>query len=213
MEEIDPRTELDGLIRKSGSDYTGVSRLIGKNPAYVQQFIKRGTPRRLAEADRRTLAEFFGVDERRLGAPRDAAPPDIVTVRRLEVDASAGPGSAAADERDLDPLTFARSWIRKLGCAAHGLSVITVRGDSMQPTLAEGDEILVDCGDAGARLRDGIYVLRRDDGLLVKRIAIEPAGRHFTIASDNREYPDWPGRTLGDVEIIGRVVWAGRRFA
>ena len=40
----------------------------------------------------------------------------------------------------------------------------------MSPTLNDGDDILVDLGDCGERLRDGIYVLRVDDALVVKRI-------------------------------------------
>ena len=52
----DPRANLDRLIRERGEDYVGLSRLLGRNAAYVQQYIKRGTPRRLAEDDRRLLA-------------------------------------------------------------------------------------------------------------------------------------------------------------
>ena len=45
-----------------------LSRMIGRNPAYLQQFISRGTPRRLDEDDRLVLAKFFDIDERELGA-------------------------------------------------------------------------------------------------------------------------------------------------
>ena len=48
----DPRALLERLIRERREDYAGLSRLIGRNPAYVQQYIKRGTPRRLSEGDR-----------------------------------------------------------------------------------------------------------------------------------------------------------------
>ena len=57
------------------------------------------------------------------------------------------------------------------------LSIIRVDGDSMAPTLNAGDDILVDLGDCVDRLRDGIYVLRADDVLVVKRLALHPAGR------------------------------------
>ena len=70
MAEVDGRTALARLIEERGEDYAGLSRLIGRNPAYIQQFIKRGTPRRLAEADRRILARYFGVDEARWARPR-----------------------------------------------------------------------------------------------------------------------------------------------
>ncbi|MGE4321779.1 MAG: hypothetical protein AB7E60_01965 [Sphingobium sp.] len=62
MENI-VRTMLDTLIRESGSNYSEVSRLLGRNAAYIQQFIKRGSPRKLEEEDRYVLARYFGVDE------------------------------------------------------------------------------------------------------------------------------------------------------
>ena len=66
--------------------------------------------------------------------------------------------------------------------------------------------------DGADRLRDGIYVLRRDDALLVKRIAPSPASRRIMIKSDNSSYPSWPDCAIDEVDIIGRVVWVGRRL-
>lgn len=81
----------------------------------------------------------------------------------------------------------------------------------MSPTLSEGDDILVDRGDHTERLRDGIYVLRQEEMLVVKRLAINPVSRSVTIKSDNPAYPDWPDCDLATLSIIGRVVWAGRK--
>lgn len=83
----------------------------------------------------------------------------------------------------------------------------------MAPTLNDGDDILVDRAGCAEALRDGIYVLRVDDSLLVKRLAIHPLGRHLTVQSDNPAYPDWPDCSLDDVHCIGRVIWAGRKIA
>lgn len=217
MEESDPRAVLDRLIAERGGDYAGLSRLIGRNPAYIQQFIKRGTPKRLAEEDRRKLAEFFGVDEALLGAPIAAGPPaaedGLVAVRQYAVSASAGPGAIAEDERALSRLGFPERWLRRIAGDPSRLSIITVKGDSMEPLLAEGDDILVDGGDGAERLRDGIYVLRVEETLVVKRIALNPASRLLTIRSDNPGYRDWPDCRIADIDVIGRVVWCGRRIA
>jgi phage repressor protein C with HTH and peptisase S24 domain len=83
----------------------------------------------------------------------------------------------------------------------------------MFPTLADGDDIMVDRSVAGARLHDGIYVLRRDDTLTVKRIAVHPGTRKITISSDNSTYPSWPDCDPEEVDVIGRVVWAGRKIS
>src|SRR3954469_14393361 len=102
MTNDDARAALQQLIEERGEDYVGLSRLLGRNAAYVQQYIKRGTPRRLAEEDRRLLARYFGVDEALLGGPPAATGEDaLVAVPRLDVQASAGPGALEAEERRL----------------------------------------------------------------------------------------------------------------
>ncbi len=211
MAEADPRAVLERLIRERGEDYAGLSRLIGRNAAYVQQYVKRGTPRRLAEADRALLARYFGVDEALLGGPSRAAV-EPVTVARLDVEASAGPGFLARDERPLGAVAFDPRWLRRIGGEGRRLSMIEVRGDSMAPLLGDGDEILVDLADGAERLRDGIYVLRREGALMVKRLSRHPGGRSVSVTSDNPAYPSWPDCDPEEIEIVGRVIWAGGRI-
>jgi phage repressor protein C with HTH and peptisase S24 domain len=210
----EPRAALARLIEEQGADYAGLSRMLGRNPAYIQQFIKRGTPRRLAEDDRRLLARYFGVSEETLGGRPEPQPGDagMVRVARLEVGASAGAGALAEDERERGHIAFDPAWLRRVAADPKQLSLIRVEGDSMAPTLADGDEILVDRGDAAERLRDGIYVLRIEDALVVKRVAPHPAGRTLSVHSDNPAYPSWPDCDPAAVEIVGRVVWIGRRI-
>jgi phage repressor protein C with HTH and peptisase S24 domain len=110
-------------------------------------------------------------------------------------------------------MAFDPHWLRRLGVAEPGrLSMIRVEGDSMAPTLSDGDEILVDGGDAAGRLRDGIYVLRIEEALVVKRVAMSPAGGRVSVLSDNPAYPGWPDCEPGSINVVGRVVWVGRRL-
>lgn len=215
MADADVRAALQRLIDQRGEDYAGLSRLLGRNSAYIQQYIKRGSPRRLAEGDRRLLARYFGVDEAMLGAP----PPEerggggLVPVPRLDLGASAGAGAYDGDERARAHIAFDPAWLRRIARGAPDqLSIIRVAGDSMAPTLADGDEILVDRGDSAERVRDGIYVLRIEEALVVKRLALNPADRNVSIRSDNPAYPSWPDCPLSAIAIVGRVVWAGRRI-
>ncbi|KQM36057.1 MULTISPECIES: hypothetical protein [unclassified Sphingomonas] len=62
------RATLVALAEDRGDSLSSLSRLIGRNAAYLHQFVTRGTPARLDEADRLVLAKHFRVDERRLGA-------------------------------------------------------------------------------------------------------------------------------------------------
>jgi hypothetical protein len=213
MAEADGRAALGRLIEERGEDFSGLSRLIGRNAAYIQQFIKRGTPRRLAEADRRILARYFGVDEALLGAPEAVPGQGLRPVPRLDVDAAAGAGAFDGDESGGGHIAFDPAWLRRVARGAPDqLSIIRVAGDSMTPTLADGDDILVDRGDNAARLRDGIYVLRIEGALVVKRLALNPAARTLSVRSDNPAYPGWPDCDPAAVDVVGRVVWAGRRI-
>jgi phage repressor protein C with HTH and peptisase S24 domain len=206
MEAIDPRPALDALITERGVGYAALSRMIGRNEAYLQQFIKRGTPRTLAERDRRLLAAFFRVDEEVLGGPPSATTPAI---RRLDLAATAGPGGLAEDDRlagsmVLDPAILA-------GRDPARLSLLPAKGDSMLPLIHDGDMMLVDETDRRPGARGDVYVVRLDGALIVKRVSVK-AGQ-AAITSDNPDYPPIAPRPAGEVEVIGRVVWLSRSLA
>jgi hypothetical protein len=215
----DPRQVLERLIRERKDDYAGLSRMLGRNAAYIHQFIHRGSPKRLREEDRKMLARYFRIDERLLGAPgaapHDAGPLDgLIEIPRLDVRASAGPGAFDGAEGIVANLGFRRAWLERF-CRAEpeDLSVIEVHGDSMFPTLSDGDEIMVNRSDAAGRLRDGIYVLRLEDSLVVKRLSVNPVSKRATVSSDNPAYPSWPDLKPSHIDVIGRVVWVGRKVA
>jgi phage repressor protein C with HTH and peptisase S24 domain len=211
----DSREALERLIQEYGTSYTGLSRLLGRNVSYIQQFIRKGSPRQLDERDRAILARFFGVDEQVLGGPSRSSGPvvELVQIPILEVEASAGHGALAELEAKSAQFGFDEGWLRKLTASnASKLSIIKVTGDSMEPTLNDGDEVMVDLADGQARLRDGIYVLRMDDALNVKRVAIEPKGRQISVVSDNPAYPSWNGLERRAINIVGRVLWFGRKL-
>lgn len=208
---------LERLCAERGENLAALSRMIGRNDAYIQQYLRKGTPRLLKERERRTLARYFKVPESLLGGLPDdieAEFGELVPVLRTEVRASAGAGTVSEHESTRPYFAFDPRWLRMLtGSPASKLSVIRVEGDSMAPTLNAGDDILVDLADAADRLRDGIYVLRVDGALLVKRLAIHPVGRKVTVQSDNPAYGDLPDCRLDEIDCIGRVIWAGRRIA
>lgn len=201
-----PRDALRRLADARGVSLAALSRMLGRNPAYAQQFVARGTPARLDERDRRRLADFFGVAEAVLGAPE----PRRIVVPRLGVVASAGPGAEVVGEEAVGRLELAPEWMVALAGASGGhLSTIRVHGDSMWPTLADGDELLVDEG--AQPLRAGVYVVRLDDALLVKRLKPGPGGATVSVVSDNEAYPTLPDLPAGEVAVVGRVIWVGRR--
>jgi phage repressor protein C with HTH and peptisase S24 domain len=216
MNDTDPRGRLLDLAAGRGVSLAQLSALIGRNASYLQQFVRKGSPRKLEEGDRRTLAQFFGVDESVLGAPEDnsrivggkAPRADWLDVPRLALGASAGPGAFGGEEQAIGAFRFAARWLRGQGLDPSQLSAIAVTGDSMEPTLRDGDEILVD--RSRRALSDGIHVVRTGDALLVKRLDTGRPGA-IGLISDNPAYRaiELPA---GEVEVIGRVVWKSGRL-
>ena len=143
-------------------------RCSGKIRPISSNIFRRGSPKKLDEDDRRKLADFYKVDEQVLGAPAaktsraSGAGSDLVAVKQLDLGASAGAGSLA-DDGDAGAMAFGPKWLKQLGADPSKLSLISVDGDSMDPTLCDGDDIMVDHSAAETALCDGIYVLRMDE--------------------------------------------------
>ena len=137
----------------------------------------------------------------------------FVQIPRYEVAASAGGGSLIHSEQIVDHLTFRADWVKNaLGVPVSSLVLINVKGDSMEPTLSNGDVILIDMSKSGFD-DNAIYVLRLNGTLLVKRVKRNFDGS-VLVSSDNPMYP--PDIIKGDLvetlNVVGRVVWCGRRM-
>lgn len=127
--------------------------------------------------------------------------------------ASAGPGRAIDQESVLHRIAFREEWVRTVTQAPlDQLVVISVDGDSMEPTLRQGDMVLVDFGQVRPQQKDGIYVIRTDGGLQVKRLQVEVAARQLTILSDNKQYEPQRNVRPEDIAVVGRVIWLGRQI-
>jgi hypothetical protein len=200
----DARETLRRLCSEQGVDYASLSRLIGRNPAYIQQFIRRGTPRRLPERERRLIAGRLGVPEHLLGGEAGLA----ATAGMVAVPLAGGGGGTQSA-----PLAFSQALLEALAPGGAGqLVLVEVEGDAMAPTFAPGDHLLVDRADSSERLRDGLYVLEAEGGLQVRRLALHPVRRRVTVLCDNPAYADWPDLAVGEIIPFGRIVWAGRRL-
>ena len=212
---MDPREKLAELARERGHSLAALSRMLGRNASYLQQYITKGSPRKLEEADRRRLAQFFGIGEAELGGPEEislARSGDWVEVPRLPLEASAGPGAVSgavgAAEIAFDAFRFSRRWLREQGLAPGQLAAIRVMGDSMDPLLRDGDEILVD--RTPRPFREGVHVVRLGEALHVKLLQAVPPDRLRLISKNAAYEPVEVG--MADVDVVGRVVWKGGRL-
>ncbi|KAI1692894.1 hypothetical protein DdX_20963 [Ditylenchus destructor] len=134
MESIEQREALERAAVARGESLAALSRLIGRNAAYLQQFVTRGSPRLLAEADRRKLARYLGLSDAALGGP---AVEGLVPVARVDAGAAAGRGRLVETERRSE-LLLDPALLRRLGVRADMASTIRVEGASMEPNLCDG---------------------------------------------------------------------------
>lgn len=140
-------------------------------------------------------------------------PEGFILVPRYDVTGSMGNGHVIHSEQIVDHLAFRAEWVRtELGTSPTSLVLISAVGDSMEPTLRAHDLLLIDRSVLTVK-QDAIYAFAVDGELRVKRIQRLFDGS-LIVKSDN---PGYTTETLTPqqaetINIIGRVVWSGRRM-
>lgn len=139
---------------------------------------------------------------------------DYALVNVYDVEAAAGQGAFVNNEVTGEALALHRDWLaRNIGVSPDNLAIISVRGDSMEPTLQRGDVIMVN--RAATAPGEGIYVFLLDGWLFIKRLQLREgvlwAISENTTASPSFALPkfdEFPERS----GVVGRVVWVGRKL-
>jgi phage repressor protein C with HTH and peptisase S24 domain/DNA-binding phage protein len=167
---------------------------------------------RRATAGERAGSSLRGLpeDDALRQAPTRVAYDEYTFVPREQARVFDGKATMIRSQQVVDSLAFKTEWVRRrLLAAPRNLMLVEVVGDSMAPTLVDSDLILVDLGEPRFK-QDGVYVLRRDTELVVKRLQRRPDGK-LIIRSDNPAYESTilSRETLG---IIGRVIWGAGRM-
>lgn len=138
----------------------------------------------------------------------------ITWIDSYEVFASAGNGFSNDSELLGNRLPFAESWLAENGLQGKRLALIRSIGDSMSPTIPDRSTPLIEIlpDDAVERISDGVYVLRLNGQLLIKRLQSDLAKGLF-VKSDNPQYgpihitaDSYPD----DFKVIAR--WTGKLF-
>ena len=122
-----------------------------------------------------------------------------------EVRLAAGTGEVVFEESPEVSIAVAAealaSWAR-----ADRLICVRAAGDSMEPTLHDGDLVVVDPGRSDP-LDGQLFAVRTDAGLVIKRL--RQRRRRWLLTSDNRAHP--PHAVDQDDRILGQVAWCGPR--
>lgn len=135
---------------------------------------------------------------------------DLVPV--YSISASAGSGTYVGAEESDHSLAFPPDYLKRIvgnKSTRQGLSIIGVKGESMWPTLNDDDIVMVDHSKTGLGF-DGLFVVRLDGTLHVKRIGRSSVPGHVKIISDNPN-ADNIDMSVEMVEPVGKVIWYGRK--
>lgn len=155
--------------------------------------------------------EWLATGEGPMRAGEADAPSGTVAVARYDARAAAGRRALSADARVIEAIHFSEAWVRTvLRRNPQDLAIIEAFGDSMEPTIKDGDVLMLDT--AIADLVSGrIYVVDLGGELLVKRIQRRLNGS-LLVLSDNERYPpeELQPSDAAPLRIVGEVVWHAR---
>jgi phage repressor protein C with HTH and peptisase S24 domain len=205
---------LDKVLHQFGS-VADLARLIGVSDNAIYKWLSgRGQPSvanlvALAKASKVSV-EWLATGQENADVKRpprrSTDPDDLFYVPRYD-QAPTVRGELLRSEQMVDYLAFKKDWVRsRFNADPRNLLLIEVIGDAMAPTLEDSDLMLVDFSEPRFR-HDGIYVLRRENELEVKRLQRRPDGT-LNIISDNSIYES--SIVASDsLHIFGRVIWAG----
>lgn len=210
-------------MQERGLNYKEVSLELGKNQAYLQQFMERNVPAKLKEDVRSRLAEILDLPEEDLGAPARVPPSQSKSDEIPEIDLVAGLGAGgfvALEHTTKNGITFSKEVVRdhwrlpewmlsRMGVKATHVAAFPAQGDSMSPTIGDGDVVFIDTRHR-VPSPDGIYALADEfGGVVVKRLEVtsRPGAETITvkIISDNPRHSEREF-TLDEIHIVGRYI-------
>lgn len=227
-----PRTLLLKLIEDFDTDLASVSKSIGRNHAYLQQYLRRGTPRELPEEVREKLGERFNIspDSLRRKHPRHsqqalndpgipAGTPrlrtDTVTIIELDVHAGNSLGGPIHEGESLayDHESVVGAWqIPSNALRAHvpapasQIRIIQAVGNSNEPYILPGDRLLIDLSQTEIGM-GGWFAIWDGSGIIIKQLEIIPYSepRRVRMWSRNPEFLAVE-LSLEQVVVRGRMV-------
>lgn len=211
-------SQLREAIRRKGLSANELARQAEVRPSFVYDILngKSHNPSTVKMAKvcqilGTSLNQLMGIDYAPLGDHRDSKYVEISRI--LVTDTSRNSGGGTIQEADGEPFYYRRSWIEDtLQTKPEHLRIVTIEGDSMNPTLKQGDRIMIDTSRKNPS-PPGIFILFDGMGLIAKRLEYVPQSQTATlrILSDNDQYQPYE-RPVSEIEIVGRVIWFAREI-
>lgn len=221
--------ENENLLRdrrkELGLSQATVGKAIGVSQQHVDRF-EKGYPVPMSKIS--ALAAVLQIDKTLL-LPKDLLPShmsgvdmvterltrlftkkDEVTIEMIDATACCGDGIDNLPEKVCGYWNLPTAEFKSITSGKpENIKMLRVQGDSMHPTINEGDFVWVDISNNFIS-SDGIYLIRMATGLAIKRL--QSGLSDIVIKSDNSSYSDITA-SVGEIQIIGKVIYIlnGRR--
>lgn len=137
----------------------------------------------------------------------------FITVPFYNVHLAAGAGALNDDRPATSLVAFHQDWFVNNDISPIETCIVLIRGDSMEPSLSDGDPVMIDT--AKKTVRNGrIYAFVQADGeARVKRLRhIKPNGIALISDNETHDLEIVTGEDANDLKIIGEVVWSGHKW-
>jgi phage repressor protein C with HTH and peptisase S24 domain len=155
------------------------------------------------------------------GTPAIAQTDDeFVYINKYDVQAAAGYGAWHDREHIKSRLSFRREQLRSMGLQPKNLAILDVKGDSMEPVLANGVQVMIDFSK-NQLISDSIYVVGIDNALFIKRLQQILSCENNQVATKVRVISENPAYDAFEINlsqagesflIIGQVVWSDKQW-
>lgn len=214
---------IQARMRKLGLSQSELARRVGLRQSTINALVNgdaQGSKHlhQIARALETSAAFLLGETE----DPQEGAAPtpsaalladqlNLAMIPELRLGYSMGGGSILDDYEVVGFRAFDRDWLRAVARGGSDrLIVATGEGDSMEPTLKDGDTVLIDMSQRDITSQDRIWALSYGDLGMIKRVRRQPGGT-YRIMSDNPTVAPIEAAD-GEMFVVGRVIWIGRRM-
>jgi len=200
---------LEAGIRSSARKITSIAMILDVDAAWLAEGV--GVPARksgdaVPDSEEHLPREHIAVRTYQTGDT------DFVEIRKVRIKLSAGLTGVGFEqiEEDGAPIVFQREWLEKNGYFVEDLIAVKIRGESMVPSLHEGDLVVINLADKVPK--DGkVYAVNYEGEDVVKRLVRE--NREWWLVSDNPNQKKFqPKLCRGEAcIIIGQVIYKQSR--
>lgn len=119
-------------------------------------------------------------------------------------------GSFLDDQVEKHVHRFPQAWLEKITRTPPSLLFFASgRGDSMTPTISDGDMVLIDRSQRAVREQDAMWALTVGEIAMIKRVRVH--GNRIELLSDNDRVPPYDA-VQEELNVVGRVIFVGRRI-